>query len=284
MNKAKTGILTAALVLAAFTLAEPLMAQGGPDNDRRWMIYLGGFNADTDTRIQTSDPEFGLSPEIPLEDDLGVDDNATTLRLRVSRSLGANNRHILEFQYLQIDRDGSIFLEDEIEYGDEIFLAGADVKTNIRTEDFDLHYTYLLVNKERGAFGVSAGLHGIRVEARVKAELGIAGLPVVQVQEEVREGEVPLPLIGIRGRYDFSSRWIFSAAIKLLDATFGDIEGRFLDSWAQIEYVFSDTISLGVGYAILNAEYDKEPDGSKAEIVSAEYEYEGIQFFARFRF
>ena len=249
------------------------------------MIYLGGFNADTDTRLQTSDPEFGLSPEIPLEDELGVDDNATTLRLRISHAFGANRRHVLEFQYLQIDRSGTVTLQEDVEFGDESFRVGADIRTDIRTEDFDLHYTYLLVNQERGEFGISAGLHGIRVRARLRAQLsGIPGFPEFQLQDEVREGEVPLPLIGIRGRYNFSSRWVFSAAIKLLDVTLGDVDGGFLDAWAQFEYVLSDTVSFGLGYAVINAEYDRDVDETKREIVSAEYEYQGWQGFLRFRF
>ena len=229
--------------------AAPLVAQEG--DRKRWTIYVGGFNADTDTELRTSDPEVGDGPLVSLEDDLGVDDSATALRFRISRNFGKSRRHLLEFQYLQIDRDGRALIEDELEYGGDVYPVGADVSTDVRTEDFDLHYTYLLVDNEKGRFGISAGLHGIRIESNVSGTYNIGGgeFPADVFQEERLDEEFPLPLVGIRGSYFLSSKWNLLAAIKFLDVEVGDIEGGFVDAWAQLEYELSDTVALGLGYA-----------------------------------
>lgn len=283
--KRKSGQLQARLVLAAaamIVLPSGLAAQG--EDESRWRVFVGGFFPDVESSFQTSDPEEGVGELIRLEDDLGLDDSADALRLNLAYRMGGRRRHVLEFQYLQIDRDGRVTVEDDIEFGEEVFPASADVATSVKTEDFDIHYTYMLVANEKGFFGISAGVHGIRVDARARGTFSVAGGPAEALEQEAVDEEFPLPLFGIRGAYFFSDRWSASGGFKWLDLTVGDIDGGFIDAWLRLEFGISKAVSLGAGYAVIDVDFDREPSKKRAGVKAADYEYSGPEIFLRFKF
>ena len=258
-------------------------AASGEKEPGRWMLFVGGFFPTAETELQTTDPEMGQSPIVSFED-FGVKEDAESLRLGLSYNFGRSRRHFIEVYYLQVDRDGTYSLDEDFEYGNVIFPVGVDIASSVKTEDLDVHYTYLVSKSDRGALGLSAGVHAIRVDTSVAGRVTIVGGTVLQERVERVDMAFPLPVLGIRGYYDFSNKLRGTTGLKWLKLEVGEYEGGFLDFHARLEYLFTPGFSLGVGWSILDADVDRESSDTETRLTKAGYQYDGPELFLRFRF
>lgn len=265
--------------------SSPALAQDTAPDDKRWSIRLTGFFPEADADFTVFSTQTGEPVRVDYEDDLMVDDSISALRLDVAVRLSRNGRHLLELHYLDIDRNGRAVLDEELDFGGASFPVNVTVDSRVETRDVDLHYTYLVVKNERGELGLSIGVHGIEVDATIRTVLTAEGIEIPVADEETLDRAFPLPLIGLRGGLDLSSRWRLGAGVRLLVLEIDDIEGSFVDSWARLEYRASDTVSLGAGYSLIDADVERDPSGEGlAEILQASYRYQGPEVFVRFRF
>jgi hypothetical protein len=259
---------------------------GGGEDEPRWMIFVGGFFPDVDSKLQVFDPQFGLSPVLDFED-LGLESDATALRLGAAVNLSRNGRHMLEVEYIRIDRDGNLLLEEELEFGGEIFPIGVEVDGEVNTEDLDIHYIYNVLMSDRGALGLAIGVHALRVEAVARGQVrvgGGGGGQQFELQTERYADEFPLPLVGLRGRYELVPDLLLTAGFKWLSANIDDFDGEFTDSWLRLEYQLLEPLAIGVGLARIDVDYERELDVNERDIVEASYDYSGAEAFVRFRF
>ncbi len=272
-------ILVAGIAAAQDTAAPP------PEDEPRWEIFVGGFFPDVDSKMRVYDPEIGLTPPIDFEE-LGVKSNVTALRLGASVRLSSNGRHELQFEYLKIDRDGRFTIEEDLEFGGEVFPVGVEVDGAVNTEDFDIHYTYNIIKNDRGTLGLSAGLHALRFEATARAVATIEGLgQQIEIGQTERVGDdFPLPVVGIRFSYELLQYVMLTGGFKWFGAEVEDVDGSFTDAWLRVEYQVAKPIALGIGLAQIDVSYDRPIDEAERDIISASYKYSGAEAFVRFRF
>jgi hypothetical protein len=276
----------ALLLASTWLLATTAQAQGGAgagaSEDTRWAIFIGGFFPEVDSDLRLNAPEFGLSPSIDFED-LGLESDASVLRLGAMCRLSRNGRHVLELEYLAIDRDGRFVLDEELELGGAVYPVGVDVDAQIETEDLDLHYMYNLLKSERGWLGLAVGIHALQVEVSAEGTVEIGG----QVQANHLErytDEFPLPLVGLRGGYELAKSLWATAGFKWLGVAFDEFDGSFTDSWVRLEYRLARPISIGVGWARIDVDYERELEETERAIIEATYDYTGGEAFLRLLF
>ncbi len=81
----------------------------------------------------------------------------------------------------------------------------------------------------------------------IKAGLSASGIG----KEESDSLTAPLPVIGLRGEYDFWPKWTVNGSAEIFDLEIDDVSGYLLDLTATIDYNIYKEISIGGGYNVV---------------------------------
>ena len=270
---------TVALVLLAAALAgRGALAQNvGSFPFDRFSFTVGSFyeTTDTDVRLDAGTAEQGTL--ISLERDLGLDDSDQLLRFGLEWFPAA--RHQLSAGYYELSRDRTRTLEREIEFGDVVFPVRASLASSSDFEFYEAIYTFWAVRKPRGGLGLALGGAGISIETALAAEIPRPGGTGTIAREESASTDLPVPLLGVEGRYAIGPRFLIAGDVRLLpDVQIEDYEGSVLTYGARLEYRLSRHFGLGASWNSFNIDVDLEKERFRG---SLDFTIEGAQAFLR---
>ena len=226
------------LTIALALLVPAVTAAQGPDNENpdRFSFRIGAQAFTTVTTTLRLDSEtLGRGTEITLEDDVNLEDSTQAVRL--DGTYNFNRRHHAQFAYYDIDRKGGRATTRDIDFGDVFFPAGTEVKSVFQQEIIKLSYGYNFLIREKGKLGASIGLH------TMKFTTGLVGPNNV----EEASADAPLPVIGLRGHYQFAEKWRLVGGLEWFDVQVGDVQGTFTDFILSVEHDTFDRFGFGVG-------------------------------------
>jgi hypothetical protein len=275
-------MVSAGLLLPGFANAE----EGyGPGTDR-FKINLGAYFPAISTDIQV---DIGDSP-IDLENGLGLSENETVLRLDGYWRFA--KKHRLGFGYYRLNRDARKVLSGDLEIGDEIWYGGALVDSDLSLDFYQLNYMYSFYQGEKWEIGGTIGAYWVRVENTIALAAEISspqapnppGTPI-QVGERFESDtfEGPLPLIGLVFEYYITPKWMATLRGGYFQLTYNNYKGSIGNLGASVEYQFTKTFGLGLGYDAFKLTLDAE-DANSNDFASIEYQYHGVQVYGVLRF
>jgi hypothetical protein len=286
---------TGALVIPLFLMASLFILQGtamaseggwGPGQDR-WKFQLGGYfpSINSDMQIEINDTD------IDLEEKLGLDENDALWRVdgywRFAR------KHRLKFGYYGFDREASKSLVEDLTIGDEVWYAGAFVKTDWTMDYYTLSYLYSFYQGEKWEIAGYLGAYWVRLKVALALAAALDRPPLGnlppggpedlligdRVESESFEG--PLPLLGLSFDYYITPKWMASFKAGYFQLSIDQFKGRLLNLGANIEYQFTRMFGLGLGYDSFNLNLEAEEKGSFAGV---DYRYHGVQVYGILRF
>ena len=205
--------------------------------EERASIMLGAFVTDRESNTRL-DSDEGEGTEIDLEDDLGLESSTNVARLGGYVWLG--ERHRLDGSYFDLSRSASLPINETIEFGDETFVINTVVETESDLTIIKADYTFAVLARERGWFGVTGGLYVAETTLSLsQATLGRA---------ETEDVTAPLPVFGLRGDYAINDRITLRGAIQLFAFEADDVDGRFSDFYVGADYGFGERMAVGLAY------------------------------------
>jgi hypothetical protein len=258
----------------------------GPGQDR-WKFQLGGYfpSINSDMQIEINDTD------IDLEEKLGLDENDALWR--VDGSWRFARKHRLKFGYYGFDREASKSLVEDLTIGDEVWYAGAFVKTDWTMDYYTLSYLYSFYQGEKWEIAGYLGAYWVRLKVALALAAALDRPPLGnlppggpedlligdRVESESFEG--PLPLLGLSFDYYITPKWMASFKAGYFQLSIDQFKGRLLNLGANIEYQFTRMFGLGLGYDSFNLNLEAEEKGSFAGV---DYRYHGVQVYGILRF
>ncbi len=91
----------------------------------------------------------------------------------------------------------------------------------------------------------------------------------------------PLPVIGIRGEYEFADKWTFRASGEFFLVEFDNVDGALVDLYAGLDYAVLDSVSMGLGFNSVALDVDASKSGFQG---SLDWQYTGALLFLKFDF
>jgi hypothetical protein len=261
------GLLSSVIGLAQWL---PLAASAQPsDNMERASILFGAFITDRESSTRL-DSDAGDGTDIDLEDDLGLESSTSVARLGGYFWLG--RRHRIDGAYFDLSRSASIPIQETIDFGDETFAINTVVNTDSDLSIIKADYTFAAVARERGWFGVTAGLY----VAETKMSLSQATLG----RAESEDLTAPLPLIGLRGDYAVNDRITLRGAVQWFGYEADSIDGRLTDLYFGADYGFGERMAVGLAYnrVSMNLGAQKEDDFEGR----IDWGYDGLLLYFKF--
>jgi hypothetical protein len=272
MNTRALSFRAALVAMSAVLLSGPVDAQERRMLDERGSVLFGMFVTEPDTNARF-DAASGSGTDVDLEDDLGFDSSKTVGRL--SGYYWLNTRHRLDFSLFNYSRDAEKRIERTIDFGDETFEIDTVVTASADVSVFKAAYTFAPVVRERGDFGITAGLYTAKLDFTLASRQSAS--------EETGDLTAPLPVFGVRGRFAISERVSLGGAVELFAIDTGEFGGRLSDSYLGVDYTFNDRVGVGVAYNLVSmaVDADESGDGFRGEL---DWGYDGYMLYVKFDF
>jgi hypothetical protein len=258
-------------VVIGLLLLAPAWAFAQSELDDRFSISLGAFITDRDTDTQLNSATLGAGTNIDFESDLGLDASDTVVRLDGHYRFA--QKHRANFSVFDLSRDSSAAIQRDIQYGDEIFLLDTVVNANFDLRIYKLTYTYSVMQRDRGYLGVSIGAH------IADSTIGLSEQSLGQA--EISSITAPLPVLGLRGAYEFTDRLTLIASGEFFVVEFDNVDGSLVDLYLGLDYQIIEHLAFGLGYNRV----DFDVDATKSDFSgSLDWRYSGALLFLKFDF
>lgn len=204
MSKYRRFILT---LLLAFSGASAAQSNDPVSTlwDSTYQLRVGVFFPDLDSSIRIDSDLGRIGDGLDFERDLGMSESKTTLYGGASWRFAT--KHVLEWEFFDLGRDGLTTVEKSWDVGDTTILANGQIAStfNVRINRFT--YKYRFFENSRTSMNFMAGLHGMRVNANLalSGNLIVDGEPVFVLPDEpiaeVDKTKLPLPHFGLGINY-----------------------------------------------------------------------------------
>ena len=204
------------------------------------------LSADLDTTVRIDESLEEPGTEISAEDDLGLDD--AKILGQGELTLLPGQHHLVRLSGLSIQRSAQKDIEIEVEFDDEIYQIGERVDSELNLTMVGLTYGYRFIARDRSEL---TGTFGIQI-ADVEANAVVRS----RVIRDAESGVAPIPLIGLEGRFDFSSRWSAEGRVQYLTAEIEEVDGSILDWRFALAWRKNPHLVFGLGYRSFTIEVD----------------------------
>ena len=181
-------------------------------------------------------------------------------------------------QYFESSGKASWILGEDIEWADDVFLAGTNATIG---NNFTLIRTFLgrdFSTNEKHAFGVGVGIHWLDIGAYIQGAILVEGEEVASGKKSVQVSS-PLPNAGIWYTYSITNRWAIKGRADWLSASIDPYDGVLTNLGLGIN--FQATSNFGVGLSYNDFDLNVKVDDSKwhGEVVTS---YEGMYVYLSF--
>jgi hypothetical protein len=247
----------------------------------RWRIAIGGAINIFDTRAAWT-PSGLTGATIELEDVLGLAEDTQTGT--VAASYRFNGRHSLELRATDLSRSATRTIEEEIEWGDVIYRADAQVDSRFDFTSLETRWRYDFSDSGRLNSGLLLGLSTFRVSLGLEGEARYEDEDDIEwVDGVVEEVDVlaPVPMIGFFIDYAMSRQWILRVEASATDLDISDHEGRVVGTRMGIEYEVSRLVALGMAIGTTDIEYRQEKQDEK---LGVDYRVSSLEAHLSFSF
>ena len=261
------------LVIAGSLLAfiPAAAAVAATDDDKRGSISLGVFIADRDTKTRIDASNGDPGSDVDLEADLGLSGSDSVFRF--DGYFKFNERHRIDASWFDLSRSSQKQIDTEIDWSGTVYPINTTVSSVFDLGIYKVAYTWSFLLREKGFLGASAGLY----IADFKTVLSGSGSGLL----ESGDGTAPLPVIGLRGEYRFTDRWSLRASGELFAFEYDNWDGSLVDLYAGLDYSFSESFSLGLGYNAVTFDIGVKEQNFQGDI---DWGYRGTMVFLKFDF
>jgi len=234
-------------------------------------IMFAAFSSTIDTKVirEASDGQPG--DEIDLEDFLGVPDNETIFQLDAIFRVAYYHR--FEFGTFELKRNSTKTLTQDIDFGDQTFVAGTNVDTSVKSEVIRVAYGYSLMRDAQKELGVTAGVSLLQFDTELRAS-------ATQQFERVNVS-VPLPTLGVFGSLALGSKWRLNADIDVFALDFDHYDGYLTYLSLGLDRKFGDLIGAGIGYNFYGTRLQSKDDRLRGTLRSRHH---GPKLYLSFSF
>ena len=194
--------------------------------DDQFKIRLGGYLVARNDTILSATSERLIGARVNLQDDLGMGSKTTSVRIDASYRF--NPFHKIEFSYYNIKTSGSKVLENDFDWDDSTFQAGAEINSHLYLNIYKINYAYSFYHNDKVELGVAAGLHMMGTKTGFSGSASKDGEPVAFADEAVNF-LAPLPVFGFRLDYAVTPRFHIGGSVDYFGLSVDKFSGNLMD-------------------------------------------------------
>lgn len=255
-------------------LALPLNCAIAAEEWPSFEFRVGGYITDFDSELRINNSFDVRGSDTDLEDELDIDDGLEKVRLDLRWRFLPH--HSIDFAYYDISRDGQRVIDRQLDIGDETYVIGTNLKSELDFEVYKLSYAYSFSQSENADAALSIGLHAIDVGFSAKGT--VLGVPVDRHSSDVT---LPLPVVGVQYARRLGGPFMLSLDVDLFAIEYGDYKGSLWDASLTLDVDFTDHVGGFIGYNFVEMNVESEDTSLLGEF---DYQYGAITAGIRLTF
>lgn len=252
------------LSLGALTLlsaSRALLAQDyayHPELSDSFTVTLGAMRSNNSFRVE-ADVGDDIGDRIDFGDTLGVSNHSTFFNGQAKWKFGSENKWSFAAQYFSNSANGSIVLEEDIEWDGDTFKEGSFVGSGVKLSVARLFFGRSLIKNDRHDFGVGAGLHNLKMKVFVEGEVLFNDETTGFKRAEVSASQI-LPNVGAWYNFSPARKWLLHGRIDWIGASIGNYDGHMWNMNAGVNYQAFDHIGFDVSWQYFNLNVNVDSD------------------------
>jgi len=275
-------LLLSALLGAAGTRTARAEIPGDvPDKIR---IAIGGLAADAYTDAALGSTTSGLGASINFEDIFDLPESKETGRFELNWRI--NKRQFLDFGYFRLNRSGSKVVEQDINWGDFVFLANGKVTASFDTNFPYVAWRYSFLDLPQVRISGSAGIDYLSIGAALEATGSVtdtAGNPISGTVEEKGSVSAPVPQFGLQLDWALTKRLAVLLYVRQIYINnIAGIDGGIGETAARLHWWYSK--HAGISGGLDKESIDLKSYESGDTRARFRYEVRGYSFYLNFAF
>lgn len=246
LSNLKNRVALPAMLIAIATMGFPVLARADDSDllNDKFNISLGTFLLSTKTTVKVDGTGGQQGTDVNLGRDLGFSDSN---RFRVDATWRFFKNHKLRFMYFSNNTVADRSIDRDITIGDTTYPTSANLHSSNSTTIAELAYEYVFMHRDTFELTGSIGLH------TVKFKLGVSGDGTVngqtgQFSTETASATAPLPVIGVRGLWQFSPQWYFDGQGQYFGLKVDNVNGHLTDLRLGVTRMFGAHFGVGAGW------------------------------------
>jgi hypothetical protein len=226
-------------------------------------------------RVSTSghvDPQVGVpGTEFNAEQLLGLPDKAYQPRIELIFRLEERSR--LRVNFLDVRREGDATVSQTLVFGQQTYLPGTAVHSELDWRQEDFTYTYSFLRGEHYELGAGIGAHLVEAEA-------ITVVPDTPRRTDF-SGATPFATVALDGTWRFARHWALTARGQYMKVTINSDSGALGIYHADVQYRWRYNVAFGAGYEREQMRFDLTRGSPSGEVTM---NVAGPEAFARVSF
>lgn len=248
--------------------------------DEKFAVSFGVYFMESDTRIRADSLQGArIGTLIDTNSVLGLEDEKV---FRVSGQWHFLPRHQLRLMYFKSDRVATRTFSTEVNFGDAVFPASAEVRSDMTFEITELAYEFLFLRRESYELGASLGIHNMDFGLTLDGTVSSSGQAIGNTIHESVSTDAPLPVVGLRGMFRLAPKLYLQAHAQYFKLEIDDVDGGVQDYQAGLIWQATKYVGFGVGYNYFDLNVDV--DGGERFQGNVDWKYQGAQLFLRASF
>jgi len=150
-------------------------------------------------------------------------------------------------EYFGVKDTNSATLEEDIEWDDVVYNAGADIKGGFSLRLYRILIGRTITKGLKHEFGAGLGVHALDIESFIE---GLVLIDKLESNFERRSvsAVAPLPNIGVWYFYAPNTKWMYTARVDWFGITVGDYSGNMWNLAPGVNYQFHKNVGVGLQY------------------------------------
>ena len=245
--------LQAVLISLLFFLNSSIFAQQEsgvhPLLNSKYAIQAGVYFPSKDFRIGVDGSVSGDDQDFDFDEVAKLRDSDEVFALEFKWRFG--EKWSSSLQYFKNELDGKAVLEEDIEWGDRLILAGSSVTAGTHLELTRVFFGRSFNSRDKVDTGIGLGIHWLDIGAFVRTEVnGVPG------EKSTADVSGPLPNIGAWYHYSPAPKWLVGGRIDWLDASYDKYDGSIINFAAGANYQLFKYVGVGVKYQLFRLNVD----------------------------
>lgn len=230
--------------------------------------------------------ENGVGATIDFEEIFDMNASRSTARMFGTARISPKRRYI-DFGYVDISRSGTNVLAKDIEFGDYVLNAGANVTAKFDTAFIYAAFRYDFLHLEQVRISGSAGLTWLNLSTGLSGSGDYTDPDGNQVVAGSFDKEnsvgAPVPMIGLNLDWALTRRLVVRTYSRFFRLNVDSFEGGLNESGLRLNWYFAKHFGLGLGYDRTDLRL-KELDMGNGETLKANYNFSGYGLYINLAF
>jgi hypothetical protein len=233
-----------------------------------WQVSIGTFGISSEPSVELRG-ESGGGSKVDFDQAIGGGD---AYRFRLDGQWRWADRHKLRFGAFDLSRSKSRTIDEEIEWGDQVYPVNAKVEFEHDFYVIEAVYDYSFVRRENYEIAASAGLHW----TGFSASLAVKATDTTARRKEDASVDLPLPVFGLRGVWSLTHSFWLEAAAQYFALSIDEYDGNLQDYRIFVTWQPRKWVGLGLGYNAFKVDVDVDKSSFNG---SLDWNYHGPMAF-----